>query len=69
MSISDRVTDTLAWDTLTLDQWHTLVREMLRRGDYEAIPKVLALMAVYGYAHEAESLRRAFLTAIGGDQQ
>lgn len=61
MSISDRITDNLAWDTLSLDQWDRLLAEMLHRRDVAAVPKVLALMAVHGYAEEAENIRRAIL--------
>lgn len=61
MSISDRISDFLAWDTLDLAQWYALVGAMVRGGDIEAVPKVLALMAVHGYPSEAEDLRQKIL--------
>ena len=68
MSISDRVTDDLAWDSLSLAQWYALISEMIRSGDLEAIPKVLALMAVYGYPGEADEVRRlvSLASKVGG---
>jgi hypothetical protein len=40
-------------------QWNAAISAALRADDIEVIPQLLVLMALDGYGHEAESLRRA----------
>lgn len=44
-------------------QWNAAISAALRADDIKAVPGLLVLMALDGYGHEAESLRRLMLTA------
>ena len=46
-------------------QWNAAVSAALRANDVEAVPHLLVLMALDGYGHEAESLRRLMVLAAG----
>jgi hypothetical protein len=39
-------------------QWNGAISAALQANDIEAVPHLLVLMALDGYGHEAESLRR-----------
>ena len=58
----------IAWDNLSLAQWYALTSAMIRADDLEAVPKVLALMAVHGYPDEADEVRRlvSLASEVGG---
>lgn len=45
-------------------QWNTAISAALRAEDIAAVPHLLALMALDGYGHEAESLRRLMLSVV-----
>ncbi len=42
-------------------QWNAAVSAALQADDVEAVPHLLVLMALDGYGHEAESLRRSMV--------
>jgi hypothetical protein len=54
--VSDRLTD-----------WRNAIRHALHEHDVKAVPHLLALMALDGYADEAERLHLAMLDITGGD--
>ena len=50
-----------------LANYYAAVSAALRANDIEAVPGLLALMALDGYGHEAEELRRQMLLVAKGD--
>ena len=46
---------------VTLAGWHAAITAALKAHDIEAVPQLLALMAVNGYPREAEDLRQLML--------
>lgn len=45
-------------------QWYAAVSAAIQAGDFEAVPGLLVLMALDGYGHEAETLRRTTVAAL-----
>jgi len=48
-------------------QWYAAVSAALRANDVEAVPHLLVLMALDGYGHEAEALRRLVALLAKGE--
>ncbi len=47
----------------SLEQWHEVVSEVIADGNVEAVPGILVYMALDGWGHEAEELRRTLIEA------
>lgn len=50
-------------------QWNAAISAALRADDVEAVPHLLVLMALDGYGHEAESLRRLLVSVTGVEDE
>lgn len=47
----------------SLEQWHDLICDVVAVGDAKAVPGILIYMALDGWGHEAETLRRTLFEA------
>ena len=54
------------------EQWESSISRAIHAGRIDLVPGLLTLMALDGYGHEAESLRRAMTATLrlmaGGEQ-
>lgn len=48
---------------VTLERWHEIVSEAIADSEIEAVPRILVYMALDGWGHEAEDLRRTLVKA------